>query len=184
MPKVSVLIPCYNAALFLDETINSVLDQTFTDFELIIVDNFSTDNSSEIISKYLSDKRVSYHRNESNIGLVGNFNKSLTFANGDYIKFLCADDKFHPQLLEKFVSIFERYPEVSLVTSYRQYFGSNSLKNMKQDYPAFTHLQKGEKIIYETLKTWNWIGEPSTVMFKTNNLESNLYNPLFHFFSD
>ena len=64
MPKVSVLIPTYNSAPFLDDAIESVLNQTFTDFELLIVDNCSTDNSAEIISKYLSDNRVKYYVNE------------------------------------------------------------------------------------------------------------------------
>ncbi len=58
IPKVSVLIPTYNYANYLDETIQSVLDQTFTDFEIIIVDNCSTDNSADVVKKYLKDKRV------------------------------------------------------------------------------------------------------------------------------
>jgi glycosyltransferase involved in cell wall biosynthesis len=76
-PKVSVVIPTYNYAHFLDETIQSVLNQTFLDFELIIVDNNSTDNTEEVVKNYLSDNRVSFYKNDTNIGLVGNWNKCL-----------------------------------------------------------------------------------------------------------
>ncbi len=79
-PKVSVLIPTYNYAHYLDETIRSVLDQTFTDFELLIVDNRSTDNTAEVVKKYLGDNRVSFYANEKNVGLVGNWNKCLDYA--------------------------------------------------------------------------------------------------------
>src|SRR5688572_12302291 len=117
-PKVSVLIPTYNYAHFLDETIQSVLDQTFTNFELVIVDNCSTDNTDEVVQKYLTDTRISFYRNETNIGLVGNWNKCLDYARGEYIKYLCADDKFRPELLEKFVAVMDQNPGVSIMSSY------------------------------------------------------------------
>lgn len=119
-PRVSVLIPTYNSAPFLDEAIQSVLDQTFADFELIINDNNSTDDTEEIAKKYLSDPRVSFYKNPANIGMAGNWNKLLAHAKGEYIKFLMSDDKFHPQLLEKFVPVMDQYPNVSLITSFRR----------------------------------------------------------------
>src|SRR5687768_14893088 len=91
-PRVSVLIPTYNYARYLDEAIQSAIRQTFTDFEIIIVDNNSTDNTAEVISKYLTDPRIRYYRNKSNIGLINNFNRCLELATGQYIKFLLADD--------------------------------------------------------------------------------------------
>ncbi len=95
MPKVSVLIPTYNMACFLDEAIESVLTQTFEDFELIVMDNASTDNTEDIVNKYLGDVRVKYFRNNLNVGMTKNWNKCLLVANGKYIKFLNADDKLH-----------------------------------------------------------------------------------------
>src|SRR5688572_27397135 len=161
-PKVSVIIPSYNSAAYMDEAIQSVLNQTFENFELIIVDDCSPDNTDSVVQKYLGDKRVSYYKNSSNLGLGGNWNKALKYAKGDYIKFLCSDDKFHPQLLEKFVVIMDEYPQVSLVSSYREEFGLAGVKNE----PPFAHLQKGQKIIVESLKERNWIGEPTCVMFR------------------
>jgi glycosyltransferase involved in cell wall biosynthesis len=166
-PKVSILIPNYNHAHFLDEAIQSALNQTYTDFELIIVDNCSTDNTDEIVAKYLSDKRVSYVKNEHNLGLVGNWNKCLELANGEYIKFLCSDDKFHPQLLEKFVPIMEQYPNVSLVTSNKIYFGSID----ETVFLPFNHLVPGKEMIYQTLLITDFIGDPTCVMIRKSNLK-------------
>jgi glycosyltransferase involved in cell wall biosynthesis len=179
-PKVSVLIPSYNSALFLDETIQSVLNQTFQDYELIIIDDCSSDNTDEVVQKYLHNEKIQYHKNEQNLGLAGNWNKALAYAKGDYIKFLMSDDKFHPDLLKKFVDVMDQHPGVSLVTSYREQFGAETEMNA----PEFTHLQKGEKIIYETLKDRNWIGEPTCVMFRRSNLWLGDFNPEFLYYID
>jgi glycosyltransferase involved in cell wall biosynthesis len=165
-PKVSVLIPTYNNASFLDETIQSVLNQTFQDFELIIVDNCSTDNTEEVVEKYLSDDRISYYKNSTNLGLSGNWNKCLEYAKGEYIKYLCSDDKFLPELLEKYVAVMDAHPQVSIVTSNRETFG----KGVQFREVPFYYVQEGRKIIYKTLETFNWIGEPTLVMFRKSNL--------------
>jgi glycosyltransferase involved in cell wall biosynthesis len=165
-PKVSVLIPTYNYAHFLDETIQSVLDQTFSDYELIIVDNNSTDNTDEVIAKYLIDRRVRFYKNPTNIGLAGNWNKCLEYATGDYIKFLCADDKFHPQMLEKFVGVMDANPGVSLITCDKEVFHAKSFVTRV----AFHHLQEGKNALLNTLNDHCWIGEPSSVMFRRSNL--------------
>jgi glycosyltransferase involved in cell wall biosynthesis len=112
-PKVSVLIPTYNYAHFLDETIQSVLNQTYNDYELIIVDNKSTEDTLEVVDKYLGDRRIHFYQNATNLGLSGNWNKCLGYATGEYIKFLCADDKFHPEMLRKFVSVMDENPTVN-----------------------------------------------------------------------
>jgi glycosyltransferase involved in cell wall biosynthesis len=175
-PLVSVLIPSYNSAHFLDETIKSVLDQTFSNFELIIVDDQSTDNTDEVVQKYLNDGRVTYYKNEINLGLSGNFNKCLSYANGEYIKFLMCDDKFHPQLLEKFVPIMQQYSNVSLVTSYREEFG---LSNYLWKAP-YQNLVDGKKAIYDSLQDCNWFGEPTTVMFRKSNLFIGGFNQQYN----
>ena len=107
VPKVSILIPTYNYAHCLDEAMESVLSQTFSDYEVIVIDDGSTDNTDEVMQKYASDPRVAYYKNPVNLGLVGNWNKCLSYATGKYIKFLCADDKFRSDLLEKFVAVME-----------------------------------------------------------------------------
>lgn len=174
IPKVSVLIPNYNYGRFLGEAIESVLNQTYQDFELIIVDNNSTDNTDEVVQKYLTDPRIQYFKNPINIGMVPNFNKSLEYAKGEYIKFLLADDKLHHDLLAKFVSILDEYPNVCLVTSKSESFG---LESTVRESP-FEYLQSGEKIIKECIRNGkgNFIGEPTTVMFRATNLKLGYFN--------
>jgi glycosyltransferase involved in cell wall biosynthesis len=170
--KVSVLIPTYNYAHYLEETIQSVLEQSFTDFELIIVDDKSSDNTDEVVSKCLTDPRVSYYKNENNLGLVANWNKCLSLAKGEYIKFLCADDKFYPGILEKFVTIMDQFPNVSIVGCQKHIIGSyETIMNI-----PLSHLQEGKKIIYASLKYYNWLGEPSLVMFRRSNMWVGNFN--------
>ncbi len=166
VPEVSVLIPTYNYAHCLDEAVTSVLSQTFTSFELIIIDDCSKDNTDEVVEKYLSDPRVRYVKNERNLGLVGNWNKCLSLASGKYIKLLCADDKFRNDLLIKMVDAMEKHPSVSLVCCNKQIFGS-TVSEVKLPLQYF---HKGSEIIKNTLTTYGWLGEPTCVMFRSANL--------------
>ena len=90
-PPVSVCIPTYNYGRFLGRAIESVLGQAFGDFELLVVDNASTDGTDELVAGY-DDPRLSYLRNERNLGLFGNFERCLELARSDLVKILCADD--------------------------------------------------------------------------------------------
>ncbi|MGA9046335.1 glycosyltransferase family 2 protein [Sulfuricurvum sp.] len=172
-PKVSVLIPAYNYAQYLPEAIDSVLAQTFEDFEILIVDNCSTDNTEEIIMEYLKkDRRIQYFKNEENIGPYRNYNQCLLYASGEYIKFLNADDKFAPTLLEKFVSILDNNHDIAIITSYRQYFGSKT-DILKTPYKGQV---ESKTAILSSLKYGNWIGEPTTVMFRRKHLNLGLFD--------
>lgn len=182
IPKVSVVIPSYNYGRFLDEAIQSVLDQTYLDFELIIIDDQSKDNTDEVVQKYLSNPKVTYYKNDTNLGLGGNFNKCLEYANGEYIKFLLADDVFQPGLLASFVKVMDENPGVSLVTSYRQTFGG---ENKKFETP-FYGLQDGKKVIFEVLsRDKNFLGEPTMVMFRNKNLAlTGMFNTTYGWILD
>ncbi len=177
-PLVSVLIPTHNYGKFLDEAIQSVLAQTYAHFELVIVDNHSNDNTSEVVNKYLTDKRISFHQNPRNIGLVGNWNRCLGFAKGEYIKFLMADDVFRPSILEEMVEVMEANPGVSLVTSNSEIFGSKSRTRISE----MTGLQNGRDVIVKCVSngTGNLIGEPTTVMFRKSDVAKvGRFNPNF-----
>lgn len=180
-PKVSVLIPTYNYGRYLGEAIESVLNQTFVDYELIIVDNCSTDGTPVIMEDYCRrDGRIRYYRNASNIGMYRNYNQALMHARGEYIKFLNADDTFEPTLLEKFVHILETYTNVVLVTSHRQYFGS------RDDVltTPFNGLVDAKTAILSSLERGNWIGEPTTVMLRRDNMNLGLFDISFLMFAD
>lgn len=105
---VSIIMPSYNTAGFIEETIESVLNQTYTDWELIIVDDCSSDNTDEIIKKYLSDERIKYFKNEKNSGAAVSRNKALSEAKGKWIAFLDSDDLWSKDKLEKQVSFMAK----------------------------------------------------------------------------
>lgn len=112
-PKVSVVIPTYNHGHFLSEAIQSVLDQTLKDWELIVVDDGSTDNTSEVVDSF-NDYRVRYHRQE-NQGPAASLNKGLELASGEYVRFLDADDYLIPGSIRAQVELLDRNPRVALV---------------------------------------------------------------------
>ncbi len=115
MPKVSIVLPNYNYARYLDERIQSILDQTYQDFELIILDDASTDNSLEVIGKYTEDPRVKTKFYSENSGLpYKRWNDGADLAQGDYLLIAGADDSCHPTLLEKLVEKLDNNPSVGL----------------------------------------------------------------------
>lgn len=113
MPKISVILPVYNASLFLKKAIDSIINQTYTDWELIIVNDGSTDNSEDIIVNY-SDNRIKYSRNETNSGLITTLNKAITLCSGKYIARMDADDISLPSRFESQLSFLERNTEYAM----------------------------------------------------------------------
>jgi glycosyltransferase involved in cell wall biosynthesis len=115
-PKVTVLMSVYNGAYYLRESIESILNQSFTDFEFIIIDDCSTDKSGDIIREYAKqDQRIVVIKNEENIGLTKSLNKGLKLAKGEYIARQDADDISEPERLAKQVAFLGTHPEVALV---------------------------------------------------------------------
>lgn len=111
-PLVSVGLFVYNGERFLEQTLQSILNQTFTDFELIISDNASTDRTGEIAEAYANrDNRIRYYRNEKNMGAGWNVRRVYELATGKYFKQAAADDLLEPYFLERCVEILERDPD-------------------------------------------------------------------------
>ena len=112
-PAITVLMPVYNAELYLKDAIESVLEQEFTDFEFIIINDGSTDSSEEIIKSY-ADPRIKYYKNEINLKLITTLNKGFDLATGKYIARMDADDFSMPHRLQLQFEFMERNPEVGL----------------------------------------------------------------------
>ena len=116
---VSVIMPSYNTAEYISESIASVRKQTYTDWELIIVDDCSADNTDEIVKPFLSDKRIKYIKNETNSGAAVSRNRALREAKGKWIAFLDSDDLWHPEKLEKQIRFMEKNGYKFTYTDYR-----------------------------------------------------------------
>lgn len=111
-PKISILTTCFNREKFISECIQSVLNGHFQDFELIIVDDHSTDNSFEIAQEFASnDPRIRVYRNDVNLGDYPNRNKAASYARGQYIKYLDADDMHGRFMVDIMIDAMETFPE-------------------------------------------------------------------------
>ena len=104
---VSIIMPSYNTGRFISETINSVLAQTYQNWELIIVDDCSTDDTDEVVSEFLVDTRIKYIKNENNSGAAVSRNKALREATGRWIAFLDSDDLWEPDKLTKQIAFMD-----------------------------------------------------------------------------
>src|SRR5690242_10061173 len=105
-PSVSICIPTYRGTAHLGAAIDSVLAQTYRDFELLIIDDNSPDDTAHLVARY-DDPRIRYLRNTSNLGPEGNWNRCLAEARGKYFKLLPHDDLLTPNCLERQVSVLE-----------------------------------------------------------------------------
>lgn len=140
MPLVSIIIPFYNTERFLQEAIESVLAQTYADWELLLVDDGSTDGSSAIARRY-ADRvppkiRCLEHPDHGNCGQAASRNLGIAAARGDFLALLDADDVWLPQKLEQQVPILEAHPEVSMVygPSQRWYSWTGTTEDQNRDY--------------------------------------------------
>ena len=126
--KISVLLPVYNAEKYISEAVASILSQTYTNFELIILDDGSTDRSMSIIQGF-NDSRIRIASNESNSGLIYTLNKGLKLAKGEYIARMDADDISLPTRFEKQVEFLDAHPEVGVLGTNYETFGKESKKS-------------------------------------------------------
>jgi len=168
-PKVSVLIPTYRYGRFLPEAIESVLAQTFTDFELIVSDDASPDDSAAVIRRYAAkDTRIRAQLHPRNLGMVSNWNWCLQQARGEYVKFLFGDDLLcSPDSLGAMVRALEAEPRAALVASARTIIDESSDRIDLWDELGDSGYYRGEEVISQCFsRDRNLVGEPSAVLFR------------------
>ena len=113
---ISIVLPVYNGERYLKESIDSVLSQTYTNWELLILDDCSGDSTPEIARDYeKKDARIRYYRNEVNLQLPGNLNKGFSLAKGDYLTWTSDDNRYRPEALERMASTLDSHPEAGFV---------------------------------------------------------------------
>jgi glycosyltransferase involved in cell wall biosynthesis len=166
---ISVCIPVYNAERFIAATIESVLLQTFTDFELIIIDDCSSDRSLEIISSY-KDSRLRVIVNDRNLGAEGNWNRCLTESQGRYVKLLPQDDILASTCLAQQAAVLDQDDDkrIALVFCARTIIDAKGGKLMSRGFPGGRKgTIRGRQLIRRSLCLGsNLIGEPGSVLFR------------------
>lgn len=171
-PKVSVIMPVYNGKRFLREAIDSILNQTFTDFEFIIINDGSTDRTQEIIDSY-NDARLVVIKNQQNIGLPGSLNKGLEIARGEYITRMDADDISTPDRLAKQVKFLDEYKHIGYVSNFWLLIRENGVEIGVLEVPT-THKEMQKE--YLTLYCFN---HGSSMFRKSCQKEIGFYRPEF-----
>jgi glycosyltransferase involved in cell wall biosynthesis len=160
MPKVSVIIPTHNRATLLQNAIQSVLNQTFLDFEIIVVDDASEDHTSQVIRSF-AESRIRYIRHETNKGQGATRNAGLRQASGEYVALLDDDDEWMPEKLEKQVDLLDRSPaKVGMVYTGVYRVEASSKRVISQLIPE----KRGS--LFEEMCKNNWIGGCSAVLLR------------------
>ena len=163
-PLLTVAIPTFNCAHFLPDAIRSIMRQGLDDFEILIVDNASEDNTEEVVRAF-ENPHIRYIRNLSNLGSSENGNRCLANSRGRYIKLFCADDVLLDGVLRKQLNILETRPEVALVTC--GYLPTDPYLNIQGSWSAFPGSHPGRRVINFCLsRMTNGIGGPSNIMIR------------------
>jgi glycosyltransferase involved in cell wall biosynthesis len=173
-PLVSVLMPCYNSADFLHEAIDSVLNQTYRNFEFIIIDDGSSDQTPAIIEHYARlDSRIRFFKNDINRKLIYSLNMGVQLAVGEYIMRMDADDISHPQRLEKQLHFMIEHPDTDICSAGYSYINLSG-HEVQRSFPK-TSLPKA-------LFFQSFFSTPLThavILAKTGVLKNNAYDPDF-----
>jgi glycosyltransferase involved in cell wall biosynthesis len=176
MPQVSVVTSVYNGEAYLEECVNSILNQTFKDFEYIILNNGSTDRTPYILSRYTDPRLRIVH--QENLGIVRSLNKGINLSSGNLIARLDADDYAFPQRLEKQVAFMEQYPEIDFCgTRYKELIG------IKYFSPMVQFFEKDEDI-RKNVSYFNPFSHSTIMLRKKAFLESGSYKEKFEYSHD
>ncbi|MDO5012825.1 MAG: glycosyltransferase family 2 protein, partial [Pseudomonadota bacterium] len=125
MPRVSVLMPAYNSEKYVAQAIESILNQTFTDFEFIIINDGSTDDTPKIVREYAArDPRIKFIDNAQNQGLIAVLNQGLDLCTGEYIARMDSDDISHPERFQLQVEYLDANPNVGVIGAWARLFGA------------------------------------------------------------
>ena len=195
-PLISICIPTYNGSQYIEKCIESCLAQSYRNIEIIVCDDCSSDSLINVLNPYLKkDCRITLYQNEKNLGLVGNWNKCMNYASGEYIKWLFQDDWMDVNAIEEFVEIANKgYDFIvskrnfilnELATDEDKMYYSKKVKTLENyfnqdEVGCYFPTSKIKDIVVSNIAL-NFIAEPSLIFFKRTLIkEVGLYDHLFH----
>jgi glycosyltransferase involved in cell wall biosynthesis len=165
-PLVTVLMPVYNAEKYLREAIDSILNQTLTNFEFLIIDDGSTDNSINIVESY-TDARIKFVRNEKNMGISPTLNKGIEMAAAELIARMDADDISYPQRLQKQYDYFQKNPECALLSTWAKMITERNEHVRTEKYRSRLH--------YYNLTFECWMYHPTVMYTRSATMAVGMY---------
>jgi glycosyltransferase involved in cell wall biosynthesis len=167
MPSVSVCIPVHNGERFIAETVRSVLDQTYRDFEMVVLDNASTDDTGSVARSF-TDPRVRVQRTPSSLSLPDNWNRAVQLSRAPLVKLMCADDLLHPRCLELQVAPMEADPGLAVVAARRHMIDEYSRVIVpRRGLSGLVGVRTGVEVARRVVRLGtNPIGEGCNVLFR------------------
>jgi glycosyltransferase involved in cell wall biosynthesis len=173
-PPISVIIPTYNRSQLIGRSIKSVLNQTYRNFELIIVDDCSTDNTEEVVASF-KDERIRYVRREKNGGEAAARNTGIKAARYDYIAYQDSDDEWFPEKLARQVELLENAPpQIGVI-----YTGFWKADRQKKTYIPFAWVNQKDGDIHRELLKGNFVGSPVVLVKKECFNKAGLFDERF-----
>lgn len=169
--KVSICLPVFNGAKYIGAAIESALAQNEANFELIIVDDNSSDGSFSKIEQWAArDKRIRASRSKTRQGLFPNYNQCMSLATGEFIKLFAQDDLLEPNAIKTMLDAIERNPSAAVVTAGKNWIddAGTVIKRVVQ-FNEDRLISGHDAILYNMIAITNWVGEPSTGLFRRNN---------------
>jgi glycosyltransferase involved in cell wall biosynthesis len=195
-PLVSICVPTWNGATYLGEALRSALAQTHRDFELVVLDDASSDESLSVAASF-DDPRIRIYHNDQRLGLPGNWNRCLDHARGEYVNLLFQDDLLEPSAIEKLLAALRAVPEASLAFARRAIrhegngtgapllLGDAYPRMQQRFYSSFRTSLRGEDLVRDSLRqgqdlTVNVLGEPSFVLLRKERVQrAGGFDPAF-----
>lgn len=183
-PLVSVCIPAYNNAGYIKDTVESILQQTYQNIEVIVVDDNSTDDTVAVLES-ISDERLKLYRNEQNLGMAGNWNKCLSLATGEFVKLICADDMIDRNAIEVEAKAMQEHPTANLVESDTRLVDINGKKTGAFKRYHKSGLVDGKKLAHASLIQKDFYGAPVNNLIRRSALEKEGgFDPSFTYILD
>jgi glycosyltransferase involved in cell wall biosynthesis len=185
-PLVSILLPTYNSATYLDQALDSALAQTYPNLEIIVHDDASTDDTSSLLATY-HDSRLRIMRTEDNHGMIGGWNYIVGKSRGQYLKFLASDDLLEPTCIAELVKAALAHPSAALITTQRKFIDEQGRVVKKMGFASHSVVEGGLAHAHWILTTIreNKIGEPTAVMYPRSLVKkAGEYDPTFSQFAD
>lgn len=182
MPELSICIPTYNYGCYLPDAVGSIMRQGLSDFEIVICDNASEDDTEQIVAGF-ENPHIRYFRNEKNLGSRENGNRCMANARGHYIKFLCADDVFLEGVIARQINVLRQRPDISVVTC--NMFVTDSALRVEKEALFFPGFCDGRRLIDICLSGFNnYIGGPTNVMFRREQAATIVADPNYSWVAD
>lgn len=166
-PRVTIAVPVFNGADYIEAAVLSACAQTFADIEILVVDNDSTDDTvARVTAIARGDARVRLVCNEVNVGMTGNFNRCLELASGEYVKFLCADDLLDPDCTQRMLAAMLAAPGVAIVSCARRLIDPSGAPLGEVRHVSTPRRLAGDEALRTIFHVKNLAGEPTAVLFR------------------